>query len=128
MCVQSQHVVSLHFKRSNSVECAACGKSKSQNTGFPFYQFIKQDKHIHGNRYTLNSNTFTTRSENPSFWSAYSEQCSSIQTFAKQTYGDQYKLIHSLLEAGTGTSVLECILRAMFVISKVSVNCGPNLE
>ena len=60
MCVQSQHVVSLHFKRSNSVECAACGKSKSQNTGFPFYQFIKQDKHIHGNRYTLNSN----RSEN----------------------------------------------------------------
>ena len=29
-----------------------------------FYQFIKQAKHIHGNRYTLNSNTFTTRSEN----------------------------------------------------------------
>ena len=32
--------------------------------GFHFYQFIKQAKHIHGNRYTLNSNTFTTRSEN----------------------------------------------------------------
>ena len=64
MCVQSQNVVSLHVERSNSVECAACEKSKSQNTGFPCYQFIKQDKHIHGNRYTLNSNTFTTRSEN----------------------------------------------------------------
>ena len=32
--------------------------------GFHFYQFIKQGNHIHGNRYTLNSNTFTTRSEN----------------------------------------------------------------
>ena len=32
--------------------------------GFNFYQFIKQAKHIHGNRYTLNSNTSTTRSEN----------------------------------------------------------------
>ena len=32
--------------------------------GFYFYQLIQQAKHIHGNRYTLNSNTFTTRSEN----------------------------------------------------------------
>ena len=93
-------LVTLRYYRSISVECTACGKSKSQNTGFsfyqlssvqsggksksqntgfPFYQFIKQVKHIHGNRYTLNSNTFTTRSENSykrTFWRAYSEQCS----------------------------------------------------
>ena len=50
------------FYQLSSVQSG--GKSKSQNTGFPFYQFIKQAKHIHGNRYTLNSNTFTTRSEN----------------------------------------------------------------
>ena len=31
---------------------------------FNFYQFIKQTKHIHDNRYTLSSNTFTTRREN----------------------------------------------------------------
>ena len=30
--------VTLQYERSISVECAACRKSKSQNTGFPFYQ------------------------------------------------------------------------------------------
>ena len=40
------------------------GRVSHKTQGFPFYQFIKQAKHTHGNRYTLNSNTFTTRSEN----------------------------------------------------------------
>ena len=35
------------------------------------------------------------------------------------TYGNQYKLIHLLLEAETASSVLECILRAMFANSNV---------
>ena len=67
------------------------------------------------------SNTFTTRSENDYKRSGVPTPSNvrEFKRFAKQIHGRQYKLVHFRLEAKMATSVVECILRAMFVNSNV---------
>ena len=86
---------------------------------FHFLSILLSKPSQSNTRQSVQANTITTRSE-----SCYKRSGvhapSNVRVFKRfPTHGNQYQLIHLRLETKMATSVLECILRAMFVNSNV---------